>query len=212
MALPAFLTQQPPPRSPHVAPPSAFSYFHAGAPATSRPSLSIRPSRRDLILVLLTLSFSYLLFSTNEPPTRATTTVDPPSRYKLSDWSQLWRGGSHTDNGVGGSCGPVEIREKTFGESVKSYGVSRASLAEGADELDRGAKGEFWDGGEESAEDDELEAISTVLKGHQPGWTIFERLYIYNGSFYVVTYVHSTSPRVREYTSARLRESIWDQC
>jgi hypothetical protein len=62
-------------------------------------------------------------------------------------------------------------------------------LAEGPDALDQGVKGEYWDGGEESEEDDELEAISTVLKGHQAGWTIFERLYIYNGSFYVVTYV-----------------------
>lgn len=186
MTLPAFLTNNAPPRSPHVAPPSAFSYFHAGAPP-SRPSMSIRPSRRDFILVLLTLSFSYLLFSTNnEPPTRASTTVAPPSRYKLSDWSQLWRGNGG-GQGRGGSCPPVEIREKTFGESVKSYGVSRASLAEGPDELDQGQRGEFWDGGEELAEDDELEAISTVLKGHQPGWTIFERLYIYNGSFYVVT-------------------------
>jgi hypothetical protein len=78
-------------------------------------------------------------------------------------------------------------RERTYEESVRTYGVSRASLAEGPDELDQGQTGEFWDGGNEAAEDDELEGISTVLKGHQPGWTMFERLYIYNGSFYVVT-------------------------
>lgn len=78
-------------------------------------------------------------------------------------------------------------RERTYEESVRTYGVNRATLAEsGLDELDQGA-GQAWDGGYEAAEDDELEGISTVLKGHQPGWTMFERLYIYNGSFYVVT-------------------------
>ena len=148
--------------------------------------MSVRPSRRDLILVLITLSFSYLLFSTGEAPTRASTTVEPPSRYRLSDWSQLWRGSGPPHGagagGRGGGYGPVEIREKTFGESVKSYGLQSASEMGDARE-----GGGSWDTEEESAEDDELEALSTVLKGHQPGWTIFEKLYIYNGSFYVVT-------------------------
>lgn len=190
MSLPAFLAPSSPPRSPHVARPSAFSYFNV-QPTSSRPALSIRPSRRDIILVLLTLSFSYLLFGGgSDIPARSGTieTVTPPSRYRLSDWS-LFRS-SHSS---AASCTADSLalagsgREKTFGESVKTYGVSRASVGEAPDELDPGSRGEFWDGGEESAEDDELEAISTVLKGYQPGWTIFERLYIYNGSFYVVT-------------------------
>ena len=46
-----------------------------------------------------------------------------------------------------------------------------------------------WDEGEEADEDDELEAGATVLRGFQPGWTLVDRLYIYNGSFYVVTWV-----------------------
>lgn len=76
-------------------------------------------------------------------------------------------------------------RERNYEESVRTYGVSRTGVAE--DEIVQGQSGELWDGGNEAAEDDELEGISTVLKGHQPGWTMFERLYIYNGSFYVVT-------------------------
>lgn len=187
MSLPAFLAPSSPPRSPHVVDASVSSYFRV-QPTSSRPSLSLRPSRRDLILVLITLSFSYLLFSSPDNPTRSSEVVPvtPPSRYRLPDWS-LWRS-SHSSP----SCSPASLaaaagREKTFGESVKTYGVSRASVGEAPDELDVGQRGEYWDGGEESAEDDELEAISTLLKGYQPGWTIFERLYIYNGSFYVVT-------------------------
>lgn len=75
-------------------------------------------------------------------------------------------------------------RERNYEESVRTYGVSRASLAEGPDALN---EGQAWDGGVEEAEDDELESMSTALKGHQAGWTMFEKLYIYNGSFYVVT-------------------------
>jgi hypothetical protein len=78
-------------------------------------------------------------------------------------------------------------RERNYEESVRTYGINKASLAEGPDDLDQGAGGKFWDGGLEEAEDDELESIATTLKGHQPGWTMFEKLYIYNGSYYVVT-------------------------
>ena len=44
-----------------------------------------------------------------------------------------------------------------------------------------------WDGGEEEDEDDRLEGVATELLGHAPGWTIFERLYLYNHSYYIVT-------------------------
>lgn len=47
--------------------------------------------------------------------------------------------------------------------------------------------GKPWDEGEEEAEDDELEGMATILSGHQPGWTLMERLYAFNGSFYVIT-------------------------
>lgn len=45
-----------------------------------------------------------------------------------------------------------------------------------------------WDAAFDDGEQyDEFTNLATTLKGHAPGWTIFERLYIYNGSFYVVT-------------------------
>ena len=58
-----------------------------------------------------------------------------------------------------------------------------------ANEYQQLRDGHRWDGGEEEAEDDELASVATVLVGHQPGWTIMERLYIFNGSFYVITLV-----------------------
>jgi len=44
-----------------------------------------------------------------------------------------------------------------------------------------------WDGGEEELEDDQVFPGETKLIAHQPGWTMFDRLYVFNGSFYVVT-------------------------
>ena len=189
MSLPAFLAPGSPPRSPHVnTHASQHSYFRF-APQSSRASPhSVRPTRRDLLLVLITLSFSYLLFSspTADAPLvaqPAATRIDQnaPSRYRLPDWSQLWK----TKQEQAQACDSLEMpRERNYGESVRTYGVSRASLAEGPDALD---DGQGWDGGVEEAEDDELEGISTKLTGHQAGWTMIEKLYIYNGSFYVVT-------------------------
>jgi len=187
MSLPAFLAPGSPPRSPHVNTHSSqSSYFRLG-PQTGRTSAhSVRPTRRDILLVLITLSFSYLLFSSPSPeaplaPRPDPVSADHPSRYRLPDWSQLWK----TKQGQAQACDSLEMpRERNYAESVRTYGVSRASLAEGPDALD---DGHGWDGGVEEAEDDELEGLSTVMTGHQAGWTMFERLYIYNGSFYVVT-------------------------
>ena len=186
MSLPAFLAPGSPPRSPHVNTHSSqSSYFRLG-PQTGRSSPhSVRPTRRDILLVLITLSFSYLLFSSPSPeaplaPRPAPVSSEQPSRYRL-DWSHLWK----TKQGQAQACDSLEMpRERNYAESVRTYGVSRASLAEGPDALD---DGNGWDGGVEEAEDDELEGLSTVMTGHQAGWTMFEKLYIYTGSFYVVT-------------------------
>ncbi|EIW69813.1 hypothetical protein TREMEDRAFT_61582 [Tremella mesenterica DSM 1558] len=50
-----------------------------------------------------------------------------------------------------------------------------------------GPNGGKWDGGEEEEEDDELESGMTILDGHSHGWTLLQRVYLFNGSFYVVT-------------------------
>ena len=95
--------------------------------------------------------------------------------------------------------------ELTFGESVQSHGlgappVSRLKsqtldviITETETEGDEDdvvfaeEESNAWDGGEEEDEDDELERGASVLRGFQPGWTLVDRLYLYNGSFYVVT-------------------------
>jgi hypothetical protein len=180
MSLPAFLAPGSPPRSPHVNTHSSqSSYFRLGPQAGRSSPHSVRPTRRDLLLVLITLSFSYLLFSSPSPeaplaPRPTPVSADHPSRYRLPDWSQLWKT----------KQGQAQAWERNYAESVRTYGISRASLAEGPDALDDRPG---WDGGMEEAEDDELEGLSTVMTGHQAGWTMFEKLYIYNGSFYVVT-------------------------
>jgi hypothetical protein len=187
MSLPAFLAPGSPPRSPHVnTHASQSSYFRLAAPTSRSSPHSVRPTRRDILLVLITLSFSYLLFSSPTPeaplaPRPAPVRAEQPSRYRLPDWSQLWK----TKQEQVQACDSLEMpRERNYAESVRTYGISKASLAEGPDDLD---DGRGWDGGVEEAEDDELEGISTVMTGHQAGWTMFEKLYIYNGSFYVVT-------------------------
>lgn len=183
MSLPAFLPVDSPPRSPHVKRAAFRSYFSnmsdLASPSTSRPSRSsLRPSRREVLLCLLTLSFSYLLFS----PQPASDPIRPATASRgiripaLSDFFT-------TES----ACPPLppSSRETTFGESTRMIGPNPAIVRE-ADEFSRNRNGKPWDQGEE-AEDDELESVATVLTGHQPGWTLMERLYIFNGSFYVIT-------------------------
>ena len=176
MSLPAFLRPSSPPRSPHTAPPS---FIHTYFPASDSPTrketgiLSIRPTRRDVLLCLLTLSFSYLLFT--PPGTAGTASYTPkpaPNR-----WSSLFSGGSTT----GSQCTTTGSQEVTFGESVRTYGPNAG--------IDTIKSGPVWDGGEEEAEDDGLAGVQTVLLGHAPGWTLMDRVYIYNGSFYIITLV-----------------------
>ena len=172
MSLPDFLGAGSPPRSPHVAPPTDFpSYFRL--PAPTRSSYLFRPTRRDLMLCLLTLSFSYLLFS--QAPSTIPEPIPTPAPirpYRLPKWSIF--------NPTEKTCPPVEtlVRDTTFTESVKSYGIA---TPDGSGDWDSGARG--WDG----LAEDGNQILSTVKLGHQPGWTLFERLYVYNGSFYVVT-------------------------
>ena len=173
MALPNFLTASPP-RSPHVAPPGYFdNIFPTATP--SRSAFSIRPTRRDVLLCLLTMSFSYLLFSA---PPSAETIASPANAagaksHQYLPWKTLW----HSDE----SCAVPAATgsETTFTESVRGHGLQA---------IDESPKGDApWDGGEEELEDDQVFPGETMNRGHQPGWTLFDRLYVYNGSFYVVT-------------------------
>ena len=127
-----------------------------------------------MIICCLTLSFSYLMFSTqvrSDPillPTKAIEQKHTPS------WKNMWSS-KH-------SCPvPTERSETSFTESVQSYGLQPAPI----DEL-IAAEG-TRDGGEEEQEDDVVFPGETKLLAHQAGWTMFNKLYIHNGSFYVVT-------------------------
>ena len=75
-------------------------------------------------------------------------------------------------------------REPTFGESARMVGPA---MTMGEAERLLPTSGGGWDAGDEEAEDDQLLGMETVLSGHQAGWTLMERLYVFNGSFYVVT-------------------------
>lgn len=161
-----------PPRSPHAAP---AGYFDRIPLATTGRSGVFRPTRRDVLLCLLTLSFSYLLFYSppnSIPVPRPAASATSTSRYHLP-WSSVFSSSK--------SCPPPAgpRHDTTFTESVKSYGFG------GIDEQPAGDQ--RWDGGEEEAEDDEIVAGETRLLGHAPGWTLFDKLYVFNGSFYVVT-------------------------
>lgn len=185
MILPAFLSNGSPPRSPHVPNPNSLSsYFStmgnaSSSPSTSRYShFSFRPSRRDVVLCLLTLSFSYLLFSPQPTSQQLSGPIIPIRGYRIPSWSKIFTSSSE--------CPDVTptTQQMTFGESAKMIGPMVSSVSE-VDEFARIRGGKPWDQGDE-AEDDALQSAATVLEGHQPGWTLMERLYVYNGSFYVV--------------------------
>lgn len=68
--------------------------------------------------------------------------------------------------------------ETSFTDSIKGHGFM----------LDETLGGDVrYDGGEDELEDDYAHSGETTLMGHSPGWTVFEKLYVFNGSFYVVT-------------------------
>ncbi|WVW80851.1 hypothetical protein I302_102841 [Kwoniella bestiolae CBS 10118] len=216
--LPNFL-QGEPPRSPHVERNNFFtSWVNGSTSPTHSPHYHqlqhntstntsqgtrqfLRPTRRDVLLCLLTLSFSYLLFST--PSSTSTQPVhlsntSKGGKYGIPNWLFPSSSSSHSSSGVCGVGG-----EKTFGESVKTYGFS-AGVDLDLDLPSGEESGQSWDGGEEQQEDDELQGLTTELKAHAPGWTVMERLYIYNGSFYAVTDDPTQWPELRMMTSTGL--------
>nr|XP_019007353.1 uncharacterized protein I206_07919 [Kwoniella pini CBS 10737]OCF46134.1 hypothetical protein I206_07919 [Kwoniella pini CBS 10737] len=243
--LPNFL-QSSPPRSPHVERNNILSSYFSSSPTHSQHYQQVqsnshsnlnsnsnssigsrgmsnifRPTRRDLLLCLLTLSFSYLLFSTPSSNTTIQTLKSPKSssnsnssKYKLPNWlfpsSSSSSSSSIKSNSKICNLGENYNNELTYSESVKTFGfLNPSELQEGefgSLELDstinKGSKS--WDEGEEEQEDDELESLTTSLKAHSPGWTVMEKLYIYNGSFYAVVDDPKSWPELRMMTSTGL--------
>lgn len=161
-------------------------------PGHPRSTLSLRPTRRDVLLCLLTLSFAYLLFSPVPLAEPAALNRSSGGQYRLPGLSGLFHSLS--------SLCQARSDEVTFGESVKAVGFG---VADAEADYMNGEGG--WDAAFDDGEQyDEFTNLATTLKGHAPGWTIFERLYIYNGSFYVVTEDKGEYPELRLMTSTGL--------
>ena len=95
------------------------------------------------------------------------------SKFGLSGWTD-WL---HSDDTQ--ATQPTRSHETTFTDSVKGYGFALPGEAPVADSA--------WSSPEEVLDDGEVMQRETSLLGHAAGWTMFDNLYIYNGSFYVVT-------------------------
>lgn len=111
---------------------------------------------------------------------------------KLADISHMFSPSSSRKDPI--TCpSPIPIiRELTFEETVKPVGVAvgggkevpwssrigSTTAPSGYDDIDETIEGVM---------NDELDGITTKMFAHSPGWSLFERLYLFNGSFYVVT-------------------------
>ena len=126
-----------PPRSPHVAPPGIFEqYFQTSTSNTRQPSF--RPTRRDVLLCLLTLSFSYLLFTAPESTGSTALPFGSNGRSRGGSSSSSSGAGGNDSGGYFGkwsffsqsdSCaaGSEGRSESTFGESVQPHGLIKSS-------------------------------------------------------------------------------------
>lgn len=226
-----------PPISPHVAPRSTFAssflpsshphphpHAHSAHAHGHSPSRmaggGLRPSRRDLLLVVLTLSLSYLAFGRGEGsqpvaafspssllsqrPISGKNSGNHPPNGGLPEYLDSWKSplGSFSSIPAASKCPPgiQVLKHETFTESVETRGFDGVALAKakGTSSSGDGGKSETttaaaapidWD----DMEDETVQEMMTVKLAHQPGWTLAEKFYLYNGSIYVVTYVHGPS-------------------
>jgi hypothetical protein len=145
----------------------------------------LRPSRRELVLVLLTLGFSYVLFASiqgqgpsGKGPSWASQVISGSSLGKLSDPSQSpSRWNFWSSDSTSAKC---QVSEADFWTQAQAYGSTprddaKSPLLGPDDEVD------------EALMSREERLFGTVKVGHAPGWTMMERAYVFNGSVYVVT-------------------------
>lgn len=151
-----------------------------------RPRWKFRPTRREILLCLLTLLSSYTIFYHPQSPTQ-----DPlflptagSSEYPEPDWSII-----PSEAEVKPGAVDVDEGESEAGlrKSVRTYGSSIANRSAPKPRGKTILKGRDREGGEEQAEEDAWTGASTTLKEHQAGWTLMDRVYVSNGSLYVVT-------------------------
>jgi len=119
-----------------------------------------RPTRRDLLVVILTFTVAYIFLTAPERQRTANT----GSRLK----SLL--GGAGSDQ-----CAPEVsgLHDRTFSEQNKKVGFK--------------VVGDDEPGLTDEEEADDYAKMETKMLGHTPGWTMFEKLYLFNGQFWVLT-------------------------
>lgn len=115
----------------------------------------MRPTRRDLLVVVVTLITAYILFSTPQVHKTVTDAANSNARLKALG---LWHGSTP---------------ERSFDASV-----ARPHQTE--------------------------ETLTTHLRDHTPGYTIFEKVYLYDNRLYVVTKHRDSWPELRLMTSTGL--------
>lgn len=143
----------------------------------------LRPSRRELVLVLLTAGVSFILFAGSQQPkdgaSNATwaSSVYGSSLGKLADSSKYpssWSSWLGSESSAPTSC---DAGEANFWDSAAQYGTaSQPDPKYGLNGPD-----------DDVLVSQEERLLGTHKVGHAPGWTMMERAYVYNGSVYVVT-------------------------
>ncbi|WOO79298.1 uncharacterized protein LOC62_02G002829 [Vanrija pseudolonga] len=144
-------------------------------PSASR---ALRPTRRDVILVVLSLAFALLFLTPSHHPNAAAPRPSSKSGGRFGKWGSI----------LGPSQAHSVLREPSFEETVQPAGFVSADGVSHDD----------------AAESDEFADKATVMLGHTPGWTMFERVYIYNGQMVVVTDKRDDWPELRLMTSTGL--------
>jgi hypothetical protein len=133
-----------------------------------------------------------------------------PSRWSF--WPYSSSSSSSTASKAAAAAQQACAASKGFWEGLKTYGTTPPGAlgtgGEAAPELGYGedwAHGQKGAGADADAGEDEFEysgalgrlgmeawkgdktRLVTRLVGHQPGWTVMEQAYVYNGSLYIVT-------------------------
>jgi hypothetical protein len=125
----------------------------------------LRPTRRDLLLVILSFTVAYVLFSSPERRVGSVAGASRTSRFKSLSTAF---GGSNSDN-----CPAGGLHDRSFEDQNRKVGFKVGP----GDEA----------GHNEGDELDEYAKMETKLVDHTPGWTMFEKLYLFNGQFWVLT-------------------------
>lgn len=126
-------------------------------------SRGLRPTRRDLLVVVLTFGIAFVFFTAPQHPALAGGGSSSGSGSGRK-WGSLLAGGHRSDN-----CDPAD--GSVVGHAypaMKKAGFVRADP-------------------NQKVFNDDFSHMMTKKVGHSDGWTMFEKLYLFNGQLWVVT-------------------------